>query len=81
LVLWRIVVVKFEAEGKIFESLEQFIPTVKGQNFFLTERVFFTYSRRFLISTLDSRINVGQEINIGKFTNKNKRRALDIHRA
>ena len=41
MVLWRIVLVKFEAEGKIFESLEQFIPTVKGQNFFDNRKVFF----------------------------------------
>ena len=79
---------KFEAEGREFanflKSLEQFIQTVKerSEQFLITE-CFFTCSRRFLISTLDSRINVGQEINIGpgKFAKKNKHRALNIHRA
>ena len=112
LVLWRIVLVKFEAEGKIFEitrtihsnskrSEQFFIKFIysekattfckmftlllsyvlpvknKGkipQNFVAFSEYndcFFTCSRRFLTSTLDSRISMGRK----------KHRALKIQRS
>ena len=45
---------KFEAEGRelanFLRSLEQFIPTVKGQNNFWKQNVFLTCSWKFLRS-------------------------------
>ena len=59
-------------------SLEQFIQTVKGPKQFLIT-IFFTDSRRFLISTLDFRIDLGQEalpkrLNVGPWINIENRK-------
>ena len=67
---------KFEAEGKVFETTGTiYSNSERSEQFLIT--IFFTGSRRFLISTLDSRIDLGQEINVGsgKFGKKNKCRA------
>ena len=52
---------KFEAEGKIVEIPRTIHSNSERSEHFLITDWFFTCPRRFLISTLDSGIVVGQE--------------------
>ena len=69
---------RFEAEGKVFEITRTIYSNSERSEHFLVT-IFFTDSRRFFISTLDSRIDLGQEalpkrLNVGPWINIENRK-------
>ena len=74
------VLVKFQAEGKIFEITRTIHSNSdRSEQFLITECFFLLVS--YIYSRLQNRSEQEIKIGPGKFAKKNKHRALNIHRA